>query len=186
MKAEQKWQLSCSLTWAIAAPVSPLYVCILLRLREIIVHGQDWWMEKDKTLQLRRREEKKHTSWHTIKCILSSCSEGGGSGWVLTIRTMKTIKSRRNTGEISFQQRLWRRGSVHTCTREHAESPAPAHVSAIMTGMITIMSGTSFYPHLSFWAFVSQWQLVSLPSANPLLTGKGLVTRVTLESLGML
>lgn len=38
---------------------SPPCVCILLRLREIIVHGQDWLLEKDKTLQLRRREGKK-------------------------------------------------------------------------------------------------------------------------------
>lgn len=132
-------------------PVSPLCVCVPLRLREIIVHGQDWLLEKDKTLQLRRGEgkkKKKHTSWLTIKCILSSCSEAGGRGWVLIIQTMKTIKSSRSSGEISFRQGLRRRGSVRTHT--HAESPAPAHVSAIMTVKITIMSGTGFYPHLSF------------------------------------
>lgn len=101
-------------------PVSPLCVCILLRLREIIVHGQVWLMEKDKSLQLKRtEEEKKQTSWHTIKCILSSCSEGGGSGWVLIIQTMKTIKSCRNTGEISFQWGPPRLGSVHTHTYAH-------------------------------------------------------------------
>lgn len=125
-------------------PVSPLCVCIPLRLREIIVHGQDWFLEKDKTLQLKRTEEKKHTSWHTIKCILSSCSEGGGSGWVLIIQTMKTIKSRRNTGEISFRQA---RISTHACTSMNTESPAPAHVSAMIV-KITIISGAGFHPHL--------------------------------------
>lgn len=39
-------------------PVSPLCVCIPLRLREIIVHRQDWFLEKDKTLQLMRTKEK--------------------------------------------------------------------------------------------------------------------------------
>lgn len=39
-------------------PVSPLCVCVPLRLREIIAHTQDWLMEKDKTQQLMRREEK--------------------------------------------------------------------------------------------------------------------------------
>lgn len=106
-------------------PVSPLCVCVPLRLREIIVHGQDWLLEEDKTPQLRRKEggrergEKKHTSWHTIKCILSSCSQGEGSGWVLTIQTMKTIKSHRNTGGISFRQGLWRRGSAHMHAHVH-------------------------------------------------------------------
>lgn len=42
-------------------PVSPLCVRVPLRLREIIVHRQDWLLEKDKTLQLKRREGKKST-----------------------------------------------------------------------------------------------------------------------------
>ena len=110
--------------------------CILLRLREIIVHRQDRLMGKDKTLQLKRREEKKHTFWPSIKYILSSCSEGGGSGWVLTIQTMNTMKSRRNTGEISLRRRLWWEARIGTnmhTSRTHAESPAPAHASAIMS-----------------------------------------------------
>lgn len=69
---------------------------------------------------------------------------------MLIIQTMKTIKSSRNTGKISFRQGLQRRGSVHTSTRTHTESPAPAHVSAIMMVKITIMSGTGFHPHLGF------------------------------------
>lgn len=97
-------------------PVSPLCVRIPLRLREIIVPRQDWLLGKDKTRNSSVQEEKKHTSWHTIKCILSSCSEGGGGGWVLIIQAMKTIKSDRNTGEILFRQGLWRRGSAHTYT----------------------------------------------------------------------
>lgn len=39
-------------------PVSPFYVCVPLRLREIIAHRQDWLMEKNKTQQLVRKEEK--------------------------------------------------------------------------------------------------------------------------------
>lgn len=59
------------------------------------------------------RGRKKHTFWHSIKCISSSCSEGGRSGCILIIQTMKTINSRRNTGKIPFWQGLQRRGSLH-------------------------------------------------------------------------
>lgn len=88
-------------------PVSPLCACIPLRLREIIVRRQDWLMEKDKTWQLRRRDglKKKHTSWHAIKCILSSCSQGGGRGWLLTIQTNENNK-------ITQEHR----GDLGTCT----------------------------------------------------------------------
>lgn len=102
MKVEQKWQLSCSLTWAIAALcLLPVFASRWDCGRSLYM-VQGWLMEKDKTLQLRRREEKRHT-WHMVKCILSSCSDTGGSGWVLTMHTMKTIKSHRNTRGISFR-----------------------------------------------------------------------------------
>lgn len=42
-------------------PVSPLCVCVPLGLREIIVHGQDWLLEKDKTLQSSVEKGKKST-----------------------------------------------------------------------------------------------------------------------------
>lgn len=40
--------------------------------------------------------------------------------------------------------------NTHTRTCMHSESPAPAHVCAIMIVKITNMSGTGFHPHLGF------------------------------------
>lgn len=92
--------------------VPPLFSA-LLRLREVIVHGQVcyWRMIKECKSGV-QKERKKSASWHTIKCILSSCSEGGGGGWMLIIQTMKTIKSSKNTGKIPFHCGSLRVGPV--------------------------------------------------------------------------
>lgn len=118
MKPEQKWQLSCSLTWAIAA------LCLLCVFasrwdcgRSLYMDRTGYWRKIKPCNSSVPEDKKKHTSWHGIKCILSSCSEGGGGGWVLIIQTMNTIKSRRNTGGIPFRLGLRRRGSAHTYAR---------------------------------------------------------------------
>lgn len=97
MKAEQKWQLLCSLTWPIATPCLCSVFASCWDCGRSLCVVQHWLMEKDKKLQLSRRKGGKGTLGTSSSVLYPAALRkevvGGCSQYRLWKRPQRRYKS---------------------------------------------------------------------------------------------